>query len=220
VFAHLGKVLKATLLAVALLGLATPAQAWWHGWHGGWYGGYGYGYHGYYPGYYGYYPGYYGWHYGGYYPGYYGYRAYSYYPYYSYPYTRYYSWAPYTYYPSWTYYPYRSWASAATPVTTRTSAYVAPDGGTVSGASYGERLNDKRAHLRVKVPANAKVWLNGQATRQLRRRERDFFSPVLKPGKKYEYEVRARWKENGKTVDETKTVTVRANAWSEVDFIR
>jgi uncharacterized protein (TIGR03000 family) len=216
VFAHLGKVLKATLLAVALLAFAVPAQAsWYGGWHGGWHGGYGYGYRGYYPGYYGYYPRYYGSYYGGYYPRYYGYGGYSYYPSYSYPYTTYYSWAPYYYYPSGTYYPYASSA----PVTTSTSAYLAPDGATVSAANYGERLNDKRAHLRVQVPANAKVWLNGQAMRQ-RGRERDFYSPVLKSGKKYEYEVRARWKENGKTVDETKKVDVRPNAWSEVDFTR
>jgi uncharacterized protein (TIGR03000 family) len=216
---HLGKVLKVALVAVALLACtAPPAQAWWYGGWGGWcgYGGYGYGgygYSAYYPGYfggysYGHYPGYYGGYSYGYYPGYYRGYSYGYRPYYygySYPYS---------------YYGYgRSYVSTPDTAVTRTSAYRAPDGGTVSNASYGERTNDRRAHLRVEVPADAKVWLDGVAMKS-RGKVRDFYSPVLKNGKKYKYEVRARWKENGKTVDETKTVHVRANDWSKIDFTK
>jgi uncharacterized protein (TIGR03000 family) len=70
----------------------------------------------------------------------------------------------------------------------------------------------------VRVPADANVWLDGVATSQ-RGTVREFYSPVLEPGKRYTYQVRARWMKNGRPVTRTRTVRVRANAWSDVDFL-
>jgi uncharacterized protein (TIGR03000 family) len=80
-------------------------------------------------------------------------------------------------------------------------------------------VSDNRAYLRIIVPENARVWLEGVAMTPCGR-VRDFYSPVLNPRKVYEYTVRARWGEGGDAVDETRTVDVRANAWAQVDFTR
>ncbi len=78
---------------------------------------------------------------------------------------------------------------------------------------------DGRARLQVLVPADAEVWLNGNPTTQ-RGEQRLFESPALAPGRDYQYEVRARWTEGGRAVDQTRTVVVRANARVGVDFSR
>ena len=76
---------------------------------------------------------------------------------------------------------------------------------------------DGRARLQVLVPADAEVWLNGNPTTQ-RGGQRLFESPALAPGRDYQYEVRARWTEDGRAVDQTRIVVVRANARVGVDF--
>jgi uncharacterized protein (TIGR03000 family) len=47
---------------------------------------------------------------------------------------------------------------------------------------------------------------------------RQFTSPSLTPGEGYTYQVRAVWNQNGQTMDQTRTVRVRANETSTVDF--
>jgi uncharacterized protein (TIGR03000 family) len=76
---------------------------------------------------------------------------------------------------------------------------------------------DNAAHLMVYVPANAQLWFNGTPT-QLTGTQREFFSPPLTPGQMYHYEIRARWMENGRPVDVTRTVAVQANDWKEIDM--
>jgi uncharacterized protein (TIGR03000 family) len=46
---------------------------------------------------------------------------------------------------------------------------------------------------------------------------RQFYSPPLAPGR-YSYEVRARWTENGREVNQTQQVQVTPGARVEVDF--
>jgi len=73
------------------------------------------------------------------------------------------------------------------------------------------------ATLDVKVPADARVWVAGQETKQTGS-ERWFSSPPLTPGKSFAYEVKAEWMENGKKVEQTRNVTVEAGKESLVDF--
>jgi uncharacterized protein (TIGR03000 family) len=70
------------------------------------------------------------------------------------------------------------------------------------------------------VPADAKLWFDGAATRQSGA-VREFESPQLKPGKEYTYDVKAQWRDaDGKEVTRTRRVDVRANANVTVDFTR
>jgi uncharacterized protein (TIGR03000 family) len=48
--------------------------------------------------------------------------------------------------------------------------------------------------------------------------KREFHTPTLQAGHRYAYDFRARWKENGRTVTQTQTVTVTPGAHVEVHF--
>ena len=50
--------------------------------------------------------------------------------------------------------------------------------------------------------------------------ERQFVSPPLEPGKRYSYEIEARWTEDGKEVSQTRKVVVEAGRRIDVDFTR
>jgi uncharacterized protein (TIGR03000 family) len=76
---------------------------------------------------------------------------------------------------------------------------------------------ENAAKVHVRVPAAATVWFEGDQTRQTGP-ARDFVSPPLTPGQTYTYDVRARWTENGRPVEQTRTVRVRAGDTSTVDF--
>ena len=78
---------------------------------------------------------------------------------------------------------------------------------------------DNMAHLLVLVPKNAELWFNGTKTKQTGA-EREFVSPALTPGKRYSYELKAQWTENGKTVEQTRTVHVQTNTWQRIDFTK
>jgi uncharacterized protein (TIGR03000 family) len=169
-------------------------------------GRYGGGYYGAMPGfYYGSMPGYYTYGYSPYSYSTYGYSPYSTYGGWSYPS---YTWGNYYTYPN---YATNSYYSSAPPAT----SYYGP------GYSYGTppaAETRDNALLNVRLPdANAELWVEGKLTQQ-RGTNREFSSPPLTPGKNYTYEVRARWTENGKQVERTRTVPVRANATATVDF--
>jgi len=68
------------------------------------------------------------------------------------------------------------------------------------------------------VPADATVWLEGKETSQ-KGTDRLFVSPALAPGQDYIYDVHARWTENGREVDQTRSVRVRAGSKVKVDFL-
>jgi uncharacterized protein (TIGR03000 family) len=103
------------------------------------------------------------------------------------------------------------------------SGYYSPPqaaGASAAGpADYGTAPADNSAHIRVEVPANAEVWVEGYKTSQTGP-VRDFISPPLDPKKKCFYTIRARWTEEGRAVEQTREVNVRANAWAKVDFTR
>jgi len=77
--------------------------------------------------------------------------------------------------------------------------------------------NDNTAHLMVVVPESAELWFNGTKT-SVTGTQREFVTPALTPGKNFTYEIKARWMENGRPVEQTQSVQVQANAWKMVNF--
>src|SRR5579884_166675 len=59
--------------------------------------------------------------------------------------------------------------------------------------------------LNVTVPAGAELWVDGHKTSQTGA-VRQFTSPPLAAGKDYTYELRAKWKDGGRTVEQSRTV--------------
>jgi uncharacterized protein (TIGR03000 family) len=76
---------------------------------------------------------------------------------------------------------------------------------------------DFKAHIQVKVPADAEVWFNGQKT-TAKGPVREFRSPELDAGYEYSYEVRARWQEGGKERERTRKVSIYPGAHLTVEF--
>ncbi len=76
---------------------------------------------------------------------------------------------------------------------------------------------DNKAHIWLRVPQSAEIWVNGVKTKQTGE-SRYFFSPPLTPGKKYSYQVRLRWMKDGKPVEETQRILVGAGRTIRRDF--
>jgi uncharacterized protein (TIGR03000 family) len=150
--------------------------------------------------------------YGGYGVGYSGYGNYGggyggYNSYYSAPSYAYSNYAPYYSVDSSAYYP---------PTTT-----IPPGDGTaaVPAASQGTTA-DNKAHMLVVVPENSEVWFQGQKM-TASGTQREFVSPPLTQGDKYDYQIRVRYtKEDGQVVDETRTVHVKTNDQWSIDFTK
>jgi uncharacterized protein (TIGR03000 family) len=70
----------------------------------------------------------------------------------------------------------------------------------------------------VTLPANAQLYFDGDLTSKTGT-ERTFVSPDLQPGKKFHYNLVARWKENGKSVERERRVEVKAGATVRVSFL-
>ncbi len=73
------------------------------------------------------------------------------------------------------------------------------------------------AVVQITVPEGAAVWFDGNPTRQTGT-ERKFASPALEPGNAYHYEVRARWLVNGRPVEQTRVVAVKAGEHHHILF--
>lgn len=71
--------------------------------------------------------------------------------------------------------------------------------------------------LAVEVPADAKIFVNGQETSSTGE-NRQYISRNLQPGYNYTYEVRAELVRDGKKVEEVKTIDVRAGEVAKVAF--
>lgn len=74
------------------------------------------------------------------------------------------------------------------------------------------------AVLSVRVPAAADIWIADGKTSQ-RGEWRQFATPLLAAGQTFTYEIRARWQENGKDVERTREIQVRAGDRLTVDFL-
>jgi uncharacterized protein (TIGR03000 family) len=84
------------------------------------------------------------------------------------------------------------------------------------GGSYTPAA-DNRAHISLRVPADAQVWFDGKATTQAGT-VREFDSPPLTPGKGFVYEVRVRWMKDGKPIEEKRRIKVQARDWLRFDL--
>jgi uncharacterized protein (TIGR03000 family) len=73
------------------------------------------------------------------------------------------------------------------------------------------------AHVTTSVPAGAEIWIDGTKTTSTGT-VRQFQSPPLTPGQPYNYEIRARWSENGHEVTQTQKVEVTAGGHVNVTF--
>jgi uncharacterized protein (TIGR03000 family) len=76
---------------------------------------------------------------------------------------------------------------------------------------------DAPATLVVRLPADAKLTVDGSATGSTDSL-RTFVSPPLQVGKDYQYTLRAEMMRDGKKVERTRDVNVRAGRTSEVNF--
>jgi uncharacterized protein (TIGR03000 family) len=82
---------------------------------------------------------------------------------------------------------------------------------------YYYSVDPTSATMNVRVPADAVIWFEGSKTGQ-RGASRTFVSPPLEKGQGFTYEIRARWTKDGKEVEQTRTVRVRAGENVDVDF--
>ncbi|HJZ59270.1 MAG TPA: TIGR03000 domain-containing protein [Gemmataceae bacterium] len=219
-------VLSVIALAALMVG-AEPAAAQHGGVRGG--GFTGGGYHG------GVYRGGFGGHHYGYHP-YYGYRGYirPYYPSYGYRFRPYYGYGSYPYYFDNGQYPYY-YGSGYYPSYDDGSRYYPPDSSNNSDATNDppatspvstdlgtanplvQTGTDNSARITVRLPDNANLWFDGTQMTTTGS-VRQFVSPPLTSGQRYTYEVRARWTDSDRIVEQKQTVVVTAGAKVEVNF--
>jgi uncharacterized protein (TIGR03000 family) len=86
-----------------------------------------------------------------------------------------------------------------------------PNAVTYSTSSYradGDASADDRAVVTIQIPADeADIWIQGEKSNRSKSRQ-DYISPPLTSGKKYFYDVRARWQEGNRTHDETRSFAI------------
>ncbi len=131
---------------------------------------------------------------------------------YAYPYSGYYSY-PDTYLDSSAYYDYLpSYADTGVAVTPPAESYYPPAEPTPAPAVANA------ARLTVQVPADARVWIDGQLMTQTGT-VRYFETPAtLEPGRTYSYKIVAEWVEDGQMVTRERTVEFQAGNQAVVNM--
>ncbi len=120
---------------------------------------------------------------------------------------------------------YRGWgsssSSSSSSSTYYSAPYVTPSEPAAPPTPAAEPLPPQaRANsgiLTVSVPADAVVYVNGKQTTS-QGEYRQYVSRGLESGFKYTYEVRVVYQRDGETIDETKSVELRAGGIAGVDF--
>lgn len=102
--------------------------------------------------------------------------------------------------------------------------YGAPSNASAPSANYSSIAYypplDSAAHIRLIVPADAKVWFDDEATKQSGE-IRNYVSPALEPDRTYVYEIKAQWRDkDGQEVSRTRRVSVSLDANVSVDLTR
>jgi uncharacterized protein (TIGR03000 family) len=122
------------------------------------------------------------------------------------------------YYPQSTfYYPQPPRPDTSAPIMPPGTLPAAPSGSLSTGGSAAAPAAGM-AHFMVKVPADAKLWVNDVETKQTGTGRR-FHAPAgLEAGRTYEYVFRAQWAENGQTVTRDRTVRFKAGDDLTVDL--
>ncbi len=92
-----------------------------------------------------------------------------------------------------------------------------PPAGNLPQPGDAASQSNGKAMLTVSVPKDARVFVNGVATKSLGE-VRTYVSRGLSDGFKYTYEIRVETERNGKTVEEVKTVSLRAGDNTDVAF--
>ncbi len=88
----------------------------------------------------------------------------------------------------------------------------------LAAASSWGQAPEQRATLIVRLPADARLVVDGQETKQTGELRR-FYSPPLPAGQGFRYELEATWfGSDGKAVKRTKVARVRAGQTTEIDL--
>jgi uncharacterized protein (TIGR03000 family) len=86
------------------------------------------------------------------------------------------------------------------------------------GMGMQQGMDNNRARIHVRVPADAQVMFDNSPTRQMGS-ERNFVTPPLEGNFRYTYEISARWRDaNGKERQENRTVRLTPGQTANVDF--
>jgi uncharacterized protein (TIGR03000 family) len=94
---------------------------------------------------------------------------------------------------------------------TSTSFYYSPaDRAASAGMS-------EKAQVEVHLPADAKLWVDGQPTTETGETRKLETAPMA-VGQQFTYQLRAQWMKDGKPVDETRSVNLFAGAKQVIDF--
>jgi uncharacterized protein (TIGR03000 family) len=75
--------------------------------------------------------------------------------------------------------------------------------------STSESSRKRPVRVNLRLPSDAKVWLEGSQTNQTGT-NRSFESPPLAFGPEYAYQIRIQWKQDGKDVTQTRQIKVHA----------
>jgi len=121
------------------------------------------------------------------------------------------------YYPGYGYGSYSSGYGYAAPVYVRTYVPVVEVPPTTS-LSYNPEVSDTRAHVRVMLPQDAELTINGEPA-TMTGRARDFTSPALSEGQMAAYDLKARWVLGGETVERTRHIEVAPGQSMVVGFL-
>lgn len=94
--------------------------------------------------------------------------------------------------------------------------YVGPTNSIVPLAPVAEN-HPTTAQLTLQAPVGAEVLINGKKMEG--GANRTFESPELQPGQKYTFDVKLSWMENGKKVEESRTVTMGAGEHQSLQYL-
>ena len=70
----------------------------------------------------------------------------------------------------------------------------------------------------VALPADAKLFVDGQLTRTADKAVRTFMTPELEEGVEYRYVMKAEVTRDGQTQSETQTIVVKAGVEARTEF--
>jgi uncharacterized protein (TIGR03000 family) len=76
---------------------------------------------------------------------------------------------------------------------------------------------NRTTDITVNVPANAEVWFD-ESKMTSTGPVREYRTPLLAPKRRYTYEVRARWQENGREITQTQKVEISVGTHIDVTF--